>query len=306
MRRRDKFFVLGMALALDRLAGEPPERVHPVVWVGYAISFLADRAPGGRRARLAYGALCAALPGGGAALVAVLLPRVVRAPWLRLPLEAWLFKSCFAHRALEEAAVAVAEPLERRDLVSAREALVALVSRDRSTLDASQVAAATVESLAENLSDSFAAPLLAYAVGGLPAAFLYRAANTADAMIGYREGRYEHLGKVSARLDDALNFLPARLTALALVAASGRSARGSVSVLLRDCALTQSPNAGRPMSAAAGALGISLEKPGHYVLNGRARRPGADDIRRAVSHCRRAAALCTALACAVMLLWRSP
>jgi adenosylcobinamide-phosphate synthase len=217
---------------------------------------------------------------------------------LRLIAGAWLLKTCFAYRALEAAAGAVAEPLAADDLPAAREALLALVSRDRSKLGESLVSAAVVESLAENLNDGFVAPLLAYAFGGLPAAVFYRASNTADSMIGYR-GEYEHLGKAAARLDDALSFVPARLTALLILAASGASLRGAWRALVRDYDKTPSPNAGWPMAAAAGALEISLRKPDSYCLNETAREPTAEDIYRGIFLIRRAAVLCAVLVLSV-------
>src|SRR5262249_14746630 len=141
-------------------------------------------------------------------------------------------------------------------------------SRDPSALDAPLVVAATVESVAENASDSFVAPLFYYALFGLPGAMAYRAINTADAMIGYH-GRYERLGKAAARLDDLANFIPARLTPLLLLIA-GAAARLRVRegwrIFRRDGGVTESPNAGRPMAMMAGLLGVQLEKVGHYRL----------------------------------------
>ena len=131
----------------------------------------------------------------------------------------FLLKSAFAVRGLAVAAWKVSRPLGRGDLVAARAALGSLVSRDTKDLPAPLVAAAAVESVAENTSDSIVAPLLFYAVGGVPAAIAYRAINTLDSMIGYR-GRFEWLGKVAARLDDLVNLIPARLTALLLALAA--------------------------------------------------------------------------------------
>jgi len=144
----------------------------------------------------------------------------------------------------------------------------ALVSRDPGRLDEPMLVAATVESVAENTSDSFVAPLFWFLIFGVPGAVAYRMVNTCDAMIGYR-GRYEYLGKFAARLDDVLNLIPARLTGLLMVAAAGvtgKNARGAWIIMLRDHRLTASPNAGWPMSATAGALGIRLEKTGYYQL----------------------------------------
>ncbi len=279
-----------LALAIDRWLGEPPARVHPVVGIGWLISCLERRAPEGPRKELVYGTTVTA----GVTLLPAVAVRaaagIVR-PWpLRLVAGAWLLKTCFAYRALEEAGLSVVLPLAGGDLPAARESLRALVSRDRANLDGPQVAAATIESLAENLGDGFMGPILAYALGGLPAAVFYRAANTADSMLGYR-GRYEYLGKAPARLDDVLNLVPARIAALALVGASGTKAGRAWRVLARDRRLTQSPNAGWPISAAAGALGVALRKPGYYHINDEARAPDAEDIHRAFHLCRRAAIL---------------
>jgi len=145
------------------------------------------------------------------------------------------------------------------------------------------VAAAAIESLAENLSDSFVAPLVAYALFGLPGAVAYRAVNTLDAMIGYR-GRYEYLGKAAARLDDLLNLIPARVSAgLLLVAGALTRAdvAGGIRVLGRDRRATASPNAGWPMATMAGLLGVTLEKPGHYRLGDGPAAVAPSDIDRA-------------------------
>ena len=162
-----------------------------------------------------------------------------------------------------------------------------LVSRDTGDLDEAGVAAAAIESVAENLSDGVIAPALAYALGGLPAAMAYRAANTLDALWGYRDEEFEQLGKAAARLDDALNLLPARVSALAIVAAAAALRRPDVDawrafeVWRADRGRTASPNAGHPMAAMAGALGVRLEKRGDYVLGDGLRPPVAADIERA-------------------------
>jgi len=261
-----------LALALDAAFGEPPSWAHPVVWIGTAISALIRRAPAGNTARLVYGAAVTALTVGGAALIGAVIARLLA----RLPspvavmLEGWLLKTMLSVRALLEAGARVEQCLDRDDLAGAREAVRSLVSRDVTSLDRHLLASAAVESLAENASDSIVAPLSFYALGGLPAAFAYRAANTLDAMIGYR-GEYEHLGKVAARLDDLLNLLPARLTSALLLAAGavgGGDFGTGLAVTWRDHERTASPNAGWPMSTMAGLLGTRLEKPGHYELGG--------------------------------------
>jgi adenosylcobinamide-phosphate synthase len=195
-------------------------------------------------------------------------------------LEALLLKSALAVRALGAAGADVAEPLRRGALAEARAALRSLCSRDASALDAPLLAAAAVESLAENCSDSAVAPLLFWAALGVPGAVAYRAVNTLDARLGYR-GHHEWLGKASARLDDLLNLVPARLTA-ALLLAAGAARRADLrrgwTVLRRDAGLTASPNAGWPMAAMAGLLGVQLEKVGHYRLGDPLRPVGPGTI----------------------------
>jgi adenosylcobinamide-phosphate synthase len=237
-----------------------------------------------------------------AALVAALAERW-SSRWLllRLAVCAALLKTTFAERALLDAAAAVGRPLAAGDLPAARTALRALVSRDRDRLDAGLIAAAAIESVAENLSDSLTAPLLAYALGGLPAAAAYRAVNTADAMIGYH-GRHEYIGKAAARLDDLLNLLPARLTALLLAVAAGERRADALRVCRRDHRLTVSPNAGWPMAAMAGALDLALEKVGHYRLHAAGRVPTAADISAACRLARRAGRFAIALTLALTFL----
>jgi adenosylcobinamide-phosphate synthase len=185
---------------------------------------------------------------------------------------------------------------------AARAGLRALCSRDPSALDERALVAASIESVAENASDSFVAPLFWFAILGLPGAVFYRATNTLDAMIGYR-GKYEWLGKASARLDDALNFLPARLTAWLLLAAAWlqrRDARRGARVLARDGARTESPNAGRPMAAMAGILGLELAKAGHYRLGDALEPLVPAQIDEAWRLTRLAALLAVVVACAIL------
>ena len=289
---------LAVALAFDRL-GEPPNAVHPVVGIGWLIGWLARRAPASPPAQLLYGVQVVVVAAGAAAGAAALIERGLgRWPLVRLIVAAALLKTAFAHRALLDAAHAVNRPLATGDLATARLALRSLVSRERDRLDGGQVAAAAIESVAENLSDSVVAPLLAYALGGLPAAMAYRAVNTADAMIGYH-GRYEYLGKAAARLDDVLNLLPARLTARADSPLAADERRAAWEVARRDHRLTASPNAGWPMAAVAGALGVALEKVGHYRLNAGAPMPTAADLARAIELARRPAWLAMGLALAL-------
>jgi adenosylcobinamide-phosphate synthase len=223
------------------------------------------------------------LAAAAGATLAWLCTRLPALPGLLL--EAAALKTTFSLRGLDRAAGEVQSALENGDLPGARTALAwHLVSRETSALDEALVAAAAVESVAENTSDGVVAPLFYYAVGGLPAALAYRFANTADAMLGYHSPALEWLGKVPARLDDLLNLLPARLTGILIALATpltGGSSRGALQGMCRDAHQTQSPNAGYPMSAMAGALGVELEKSGHYRLSAGGRAATAADIQRA-------------------------
>ncbi len=287
--------VAGLALALDLLLGDPPTPFHPVAWMGRAIGSAERVAPRcGRLGPLSWGLLIAA---GGASLVAGLGVRLERrlsrlpGP-ARLLIEAGLLKTTLSLRGLTGAAGEVYAALATGDLPEARRLLRwHLVSRATGDLDEAQVAAATIESVAENASDGVIAPLLYYAIGGLPAALAYRFLNTADSMLGYRGERYEWLGKGPARLDDVANFLPARLTAGLLVLAAmlgGGNVRRAWHILRHDGGCTDSPNAGRPMAAMAGALGVELEKVGHYRLGAGLPQPAPADVARAVTLMHRA------------------
>ena len=269
------------ALALDLMWGEPPLWAHPVVLVGRVIAALERVAPSSPRAALMHGALLVALPAAGAALAGATAARP-RPSLLRACFAVWLLKTTFALRDLDRAALRVERALRDHDVDQARNELRSLVSRQTADLDEQLVASAAIESVAENLCDSYVAPLFWYRLGGLPAALAYRVVNTADAMVGYR-GRYEFLGKVAARLDDLLNYVPARLSAIALASAAPLVRARSTAALTggaREHARTASPNAGWPMATAAAALAVRLEKSGHYRF-GSGDLPTVEDVGRA-------------------------
>ncbi|HEY6003571.1 MAG TPA: adenosylcobinamide-phosphate synthase CbiB [Anaeromyxobacter sp.] len=296
--------VLGLAIVIDVAAGEYPSALHPVVWMGRCISFLERWAPAaGKLWQLAWGAMTAiAVPLVFAAGAALLVLGSRRLGWAGVPLEALALKSTFALRELGRAGARVREALGRGALGEAREGLKALCSRDSSQLDPPRLAAAAIESLGENASDSVIAPIFWYLLLGLPGAFAYRTANTLDARIGYH-GRYEWLGKPAARLDDLWNLVPARLTALLLLGAGllcGADARRGARVLLRDGRKTESPNAGRPMAALAGLLGVELEKVGHYRLGDPVRPLGPEQIGAAWRIVSLAAVLAVSVSVAVL------
>ncbi|MEL6309354.1 MAG: adenosylcobinamide-phosphate synthase CbiB [Chloroflexota bacterium] len=265
------------AVLLDLTVGDPPNRWHPVAWMGTVIYWLRRHAP--QHGKFVYGGLIA---WSGAIFVWVSTTLIIRIierlpPPLSAVMQAWLLKTTFSLQGLNDAAQEVEMALHNDDIVEARRLLSwHLVSRDTSTLNPSQVAAAAIESVAENTSDGVIAPLFWYGIGGLPAAMTYRYLQTCDSILGYRDAEREWLGKIPARTDDVLNLIPARVTGLLLVSAHPRAWQ----IWRRDANLTESPNAGHPMSAMAGALDVELEKVDHYRLNANAPAPQKDDIRR--------------------------
>ncbi len=258
-----------IALTIDTVVGDPPNQIHPVALMGRWLQLGERLAPPQPMPRLAWGAVW--LASGW-----LLSSWFARLPG-HLLTQGALASLVLAYRGLDRAVGEVETALAVGDLVAARRLLGwHLVSRPTSELSATEVAGAAIESLAENLSDSIVAPLLALLVGGLPAMYLYRFTNTADAMWGYRTERFEHLGKAAARCDDVFNLIPARLTAALIVLAAHlrrRRGRSALTVALRDAGRTASPNAGWPMAAMAGALDTVLTKRDHYVLGDGSRQP---------------------------------
>ncbi|MEP6720409.1 MAG: adenosylcobinamide-phosphate synthase CbiB [Variovorax sp.] len=299
---------LCLALVIDALFGEPPARLHPVVWMGRYLGWAgrqvappvgtvpAERFKPFMTATLAWWAGAAIVVAGAWAIatfaahlhavVAVLLVAVALKPLL-----AW--------RMLRDEVLAVEAALAV-SLDAGRAQLARLVSRDVSALTKSEVRESAIESLAENLNDSVVAPVFWFVLLGLPGAALYRYANTADAMWGYpgeRNGRdWQWAGKWAARVDDGLSWVPARITALLLALVAWRWPRG----LQREARRTPSPNSGWPMAAMALLLDVRLGKPGTYVLNPAGRAPVAGDAQRAATSAARVVGV-LAIAAALVL-----
>jgi adenosylcobinamide-phosphate synthase len=246
-------FALVAAMALDEALGDPA-RFHPVAGFGQAamraepLFYRPTRAAG-----VAYTATCVAVPTVAAVLVARRLPRA--------PLATAALVVALGGRTLRRTATRMADLVAAGDLDGARALAPHLVSRRPEDLDGPQLARAALESLAENTADAVAGPLVWTAIAGAPGAVAYRAVNTLDAMVGYRNDRYRAFGWAAARLDDAMNWPVARLTAAATVVAAplaGADARGALRVWRRDGHRHPSPNAGRVEAAFAGALGVRL------------------------------------------------
>ena len=280
---------LAGGIIADLVAGDP-RRWHPVAGFGRAAGALERRMYADDRARgAAYAAACV----GAAAVVGVAADRLTRGrPLARAVTAAAATWAVAGGASLGREAHAMAGSLRDGDLAAARARLPHLCARDPRGLDAKQLARATVESVAENASDAVVAPLLWGAVAGVPGLLAYRAVNTLDAMVGYRSDRYLRFGWAAARLDDATNWAPARVTALLTAGCAplvGGSPGGALRALRRDGARHPSPNAGRCEAAFAGALGLRLGgantyhgRTEHRPELGDGRPPEPADIARTV------------------------
>lgn len=279
--------VLAGALVLDLLIGEPPEILHPVVWIGKVIGKTREFFEGGQRARPAGVVVAILIPVVSGTLTYLLVAFGSYFWELAGPiLGILLLKSTISVKSLLDTVKSVGEQIES-DPDGAREGLLALVGRDRSELSEGEMRSAAIESLFENLVDSVIAPLLYFALGGIfgygvgvALALFYKSVNTLDSMLGYRTEALRDYGYLSARLDDFLNWLPARIS-VPFVALAAFSLR-AVSISVRDWKEPPSPNSGWPMGAAAGGLGVKLVKQGVYTIGGEYELPGAEDLRAAV------------------------
>lgn len=283
-----------LAWVADACFGEPRNALHPVAWLGRLMAPVGKWLRRGAPRRAFIGAALAWLVIAGAlAAAAWWLQRALASGpwWIAVPVLALLLKPTFAWRMLRDEVAAIEAALGE-GLHAARQRLSRVVSRDTSALGADEIRETAIETLAENLGDSLVAPLFWYAVAGLPGAVVYRFANTADAMWGYR-GEWEWAGKWAARADDVLSWLPARLTA-ALLRPTVRVA--SWRALHAQSRLTPSPNGGWPMGAIALRLGVRLGKPGVYTLNAQARAPQSADVAAALRVAGVAAWVATGLA----------
>lgn len=311
-----------LGFVLDLLLGDPPRLPHLVTGMGRMITLL----EGGLR-RIFPRTPAGELAGG--AVLAVTLPLfwsglawgLIRGAALIHPLahlgaEALLCWQCLALRSMGEASTRVSAALERGDLPAARLAVGHIVGRDTSALDAAGVTRAAVETVAENLNDGVIAPLLFLLVGGAPLGVLYKAINTMDSMIGYRNSRYLHFGRAAAILDDIVNYIPARLAGLLIVLSAhclGLDGRNAWRIFRRDRCNHDSPNSAQTEAACAGALHLRLGGEARYfgktvrkpTLGDDGHPPGPEDIGPANRLLYGASVICLLLGLAVkgVILW---
>jgi adenosylcobinamide-phosphate synthase len=252
---------LTVGLALDFIIGDPPGWPHAARAMGALIKFLENRLYAVKNKRL----------GGTALALAVIIICVFSAIILlrinKFFFEALLCWQFLALKSLKDESEKVCDALKENDLPKARTALAKIVGRDTENLDAPGIIRATVETVAENASDGVIAPLFYIALGGAPLGALYKAANTMDSMIGYKNERYIDFGRFAAKLDDALNYIPSRLCAVLIIAAAricGMDAKNAARIWKRDRRNHASPNSAQTEAAAAGALRVRLAGNAYY------------------------------------------
>jgi len=269
----DSVLIFVLAFLIDVVFGEFPDRFHPTVWIGKVIDYFKPKFKNEnpRIAKVNGVILCLLVILVVAVPVYFLLFAIQQFfGWVPyIVVSAILFKTTFAMKCMKQYTVPIAEALKNKDFDKARRGLYFIVRRDPTRLSEQQIASAAVESIAESTTDGITAPFFFFALFGVPGAFAFRVVNTLDSMVGYKDHEHMYIGWFSAKMDTIANYVPARLTAILMVAAAallGENWRESWRILQRDKTKTNSLNAGWTMSAMAGALGIQLEKSGHYAL----------------------------------------
>lgn len=271
-------WVVSLAILLDLWIGDPRRLPHPVVGMGKLISFLEQRWNKDSQ-RKSKGFVMALFVIGSVYAITFMTIWIAHQlnVYIGIALEIYLLSTTIAAKGLKDAALKIADPLKNGNLIEARRQLSMIVGRDTDELEENEIVRGTVETVAENTVDGITAPLFWMLIGGVPAAMAYRAINTLDSMVGYKNERFIHFGWASARIDDVVNWLPARLTALSMWLAAwfipGLSVKAAIRITLEDARKHPSPNSGWPESMTAGLLGIELGGRNSYqgIISERAR-----------------------------------
>ena len=269
--------IIGFAILIDLILGDPKNRYHPTAWIGTFIAKLTTitknqnstfEKVGGTIMIITISSVVVLLLSGlnfGISLISVDYISLI----LTVVIGALLLKTTIAIRGMEKHAISVLDSLESNDLDLARNYLSMIVKRNTTKLDKNHVLSGVLESISENTVDGITGPMFYYAFFGLFGAFVYRIINTADSMVGYKNDIFKNLGWFTAKCDTILNYIPSRLTGLMMVISAAilkNNWRNSYKVMIRDGKKTESPNAGYPMAALAGALETKFEKINHYKL----------------------------------------
>jgi len=269
--------IVGFALLLDFLIGDPKTKYHPTAWIGKLIAVLVPFTRNNSPKKELFGGilivftvvaivstLLVALDFGISLLTIDIVSLVVS-----IAVSSILLKTTIAIRGMQKHALAVVDALEKDDLDSARNHLSMIVKRNTKHLDKNHISSAVLESVSENTVDGITGPLFYYAIFGLPGAFVYRAINTIDSMVGYKTSLFRNIGWFGANCDTILNYIPSRLTGLVMILSAlilGYNWKESFYIMRRDGKKLESPNAGFPIAALAGALGTKLEKINYYAV----------------------------------------
>lgn len=264
------------ALVLDLVIGDPKNKFHPTAWFGILIARLTPYAKSSKNLEKLGGVFIILIPCGIVVFLMILLNfgiNMIAPDYISIIVfvivGGILMKTTIAIKGMEKHALAVAKCIEENDIYGARDNLSMIVKRNTKNLDQNHVISGTLESISENTVDGVTGPFFYFAVFGLPGAFVYRVINTADSMIGYKTHFFKNIGWFGANCDKILNYLPSRLTGFLMIFSAmilRYNWKKSYEIMIRDGKKTESPNAGYPMAAAAGALGVKFEKIGHYSL----------------------------------------
>lgn len=269
--------VVLFAILLDLKFGDPRNKYHPTAWIGALIAKLAPIAKNGHPVMEKLGGVCVVVVASGIA-VSLLFAldagiSLVTIDYVSLIatviVGGLLLKTTIAIRGMEKHAISVLESIDENNLDLARNHLSMIVKRSTKNLDKNHILSGVLESISENTVDGITGPLFFYSLFGLPGAFVYRVVNTADSMVGYRTSIFKNVGWFAATCDSILNYVPSRLTGLIMIVSAAilqNNWKESYKVMIRDGKKTESPNAGYPMAALAGALETKFEKIDHYKL----------------------------------------
>ena len=273
----ESIVVIGFAILLDLLFGDPKNRFHPTAWIGNLIGNITTRMKNENSNLEKFGGIFIVLIPVCISIVVLLgldfSIDLISVESLSILISiisgVVLFKMTIAIKGMEKHALAVLDSIQKNDLTQARTNLSMIVKRNTKNLDKNHILSGTLESLSENIVDGITGPMFYFAIFGLPGAFVYRIVNTVDSMVGYKTQMFKNLGWFGANCDNVLNYIPSRLTGLTIVLGSmllGHDWKNCYEIFKRDGKKTDSPNAGYPMAAFAGALGTKFEKLEHYSL----------------------------------------
>jgi len=273
----ESIVVIGFAILLDILFGDPKNRFHPTAWIGILIGSITTRMKNENYNLEKFGGIFIVLIPVCISIVVLsgldfsidLISVESLSILISIISGVVLFKMTIAIKGMERHALAVLDSIQKNDLTQARTNLSMIVKRNTKNLDKNHILSGTLESLSENIVDGITGPMFYFAIFGLPGAFVYRIVNTVDSMVGYKTQMFKNLGWFGANCDNVLNYIPSRLTGLTIVLGSmllGHDWKNCYEIFKRDGKKTDSPNAGYPMAAFAGALGTKFEKLEHYSL----------------------------------------